>query len=141
MKRSFGILLITTVMVVSAVMTTNVKAQSLTFSQVLLVGSTPQTVPTGKVWKIESYLLNNSNIMVNGASTNCGGTTATSCFYLTAPGGSSTAFYLKPVNASVNPTSQAGYGVTFPVWLPAGSVLATNCTSWYLSVIEFNIVP
>ena len=117
-------------------------AQTLTFSQVLLVGNTAQTVPTGKVWKVESYLLNNSTT-VNNSAGNCvaAGTNPGALFIVAAPGGATYNFMYRPVQANPSSSGQWGFGATFPFWLPAGSQLASNCASWYLSVIEFSINP
>jgi hypothetical protein len=141
MKKSPGIVSIIFFAALIIGLTGNVHGQTLTFSQVLLVSNAPQTVPAGKVWKIESYLINNSSSMVNGGISNCGGSSVAAYMIVTPPGGSATNFLIRPVTVAINATSQAGYGVEFPVWLPAGSALASNCASWYLSVIEFNVVP
>jgi hypothetical protein len=141
MVKSINILCAIVIIAMTGVVTENISAQSLTFSQVLLVGNATQTVPTGKVWKIENYLLNNSATLASNAQTFCGGTATNASFYVTPPGGSATAFFLKPGNFVVNASNQGGYGVVFPIWLPEGTALQSNCASWYLSVIEFSVVP
>lgn len=120
-------------------------AQTLSFSQVLLVDNNTVTVPAGKVWKIEAAVssgLSSSSstgsstpapqevylFYINGAQQNC------TKIQASISGGSS----------SANDRYRIYYGVDndmFPIWLPAGSSLAAGSGINYLSVIEFNIVP
>lgn len=122
-------------------------AQTLSFSQVLLVDNNTVTVPAGKVWKIEAAVssgLSSSSatgystptpqevylFYINGAQQNC-----------TKIQASTTSGY---TNHSSSSQSRIYYGVDndmFPIWLPAGSSLAAGSGINYLSVIEFNIVP
>jgi len=111
---------------------------NLQFNQVLLVSSTVQTVPVGKVWKVESYMQagiavpdmvevgggcaypdRHHPMLVNGQN-----------YYLIngSPGHGSSGTYLAPANL-------------LPMWLPAGTTLKTACSKDVLSVMEFNLVP
>ena len=105
------------------------QSQSLQFSQVLLVSSL-DTVPQGKVWKIVSYLPSSQWI---SAGTNSS---------------SSVNVLINSVESKISQYSMAhvgngGHGeketVPFPIWLPAGTTLepSTNCGS--LSIIEFTV--
>jgi hypothetical protein len=112
---------------------TQLRAQgNLQFNQVKLV-TTVQTVPAGKVWKVESaqysgtaaFLINNA-----GATTvygtmvlNVNGTPIYPNYYLTTSG------------------STYSNSPLFPLWLPTGSTLSAGNGTAYLSVIEFNVVP
>jgi len=119
---------------------------NLQFNQVKLV-STVETVPAGKVWKVESAVFMGGSPICVGTGPNaaCG------------PGNmSSTGFVadmLFQVNGQTNylytnlgqPGSSASYASQgyspFPLWLPGGSTLATSANMRYLNVIEFNIIP
>jgi hypothetical protein len=101
----------------------NSLSQTLEFSQVLLVSSL-DIVPQGKVWKVESALANctshcNASIVVNNENI------YTYVYQTGMPGTSSKA------PAASNPTS-------FPIWLPEGTSLNIGSNVKYISVIEFN---
>ena len=104
---------------------------NLQFNQVKLV-STVETVPVGKVWKVES-------IQYQGGPS----------FYLNTQG-------IRSIEGTLNfqingiviypslhymATNDAVPFQTFPIWLPAGSTLAAGSGTAFLSVVEFNIVP
>ena len=82
------------------------------------------TVPSGKVWKIEAVGVYSSTLTVyfNGA---------TSFIYGGAYSNSSPSGYYRNADAS-------------PIWLPSGSVLGQSCgcggNRWF-SILEFNVVP
>ena len=101
----------------------------LTFNQVLLVPLTSQgdTVPQGKVWKVESALF------YQAMSTS-------------SPTSSYTYFKVDAENVSVSGTMNNNNGGSysyvsniFPVWLPEGTIVAEGNVSMKLSIIEFNI--
>ena len=93
-----------------------VQSQTLQFSQVLLVSST-QTVPANKVWKVESPLPS----WGGGSTTNT--ITIDGNLVVVAIGGSAIS------------------GISFPIWLPAGTTLAGGQNIPRISVIEFTVVP
>jgi hypothetical protein len=106
---------------------------TLQFSRVLLVEQTDQTVPAGKVWKVESYTPSatygthtgspqNHIILVNSQSRIVG---MSAGFNVNYSGGSHAASAFS----------------TFPMWLPAGTVLRASSNVSQLSVIEFNVIP
>jgi hypothetical protein len=103
----------------------NSNAQNqLTFNQVLLVPLTTlgDTVPQGKVWKVESSV---SELLTNGET------------------------YFHVNNNKCNITRSVihignGYAFTgvnpiFPMWLPAGTIVTSGLNVSALSIIEFNI--
>jgi hypothetical protein len=113
-------------------LSSNAQSQ-LTFNQVLLVPLTSQgdTVPQGKVWKVESsvselssngetyFHVNNNKCNITKSITNVGN------LY-----GSSNNSYAY-ANSIVNPI--------FPMWLPAGTIITEGTGVSALSIIEFNI--
>ena len=117
----------------------NVKAQfNLQLNQVLLVGNTTQTVPAGKVWKIESYM--QAGVTINEMVES----TATCNF----PGRhhamivNNQLYYL--INGSPGHGSSGTYmavGNTLPMWIPAGTTLRSSCAADVISVLEFNLTP
>lgn len=94
----------------------NIHGQTLQFSQVLLVSST-QTVPANKVWKVESVMPINQTSIYHQIVVN------------------STTIIVGTTNYS------GSWFHAFPMWLPAGTTLATGTTVFRISVVEFTIVP
>ncbi len=113
--------------------TTFASAQgNLQFNQVKLV-STVETVPAGKVWKVEMAAYNGGNPIL-------------------AAGNLQQFVTIMIISINSNnifiPGSYNNYGYTgasfpsfFPIWLPAGTTLAAGTNVRFLSVIEFNIIP
>ncbi len=106
---------------------------TLQFNRVLLVEQSDQTVPAGKVWKVESYTASstyglhsgtpqNHVILVNNQSRIVG---MSAGFNTNYSGG----------------THGSGQFSSFPMWLPAGTVLRASSNVSQLSVIEFNVIP
>jgi hypothetical protein len=100
----------------------------LTFNQVLLVTLTSQgdTVPQGKVWKVESTV---STVNTNGET------------YFRVNNNKCTI-----TRGYVNNVGNQGYGTAmgltnsiFPMWLPAGTIVTSGLDVSALSIIEFNI--
>ncbi|MBM3171359.1 MAG: hypothetical protein FJZ75_07105 [Bacteroidetes bacterium] len=88
------------------------QAQTLQFSQVLLV-STTQTVPANKVWKVEGIIP----------------TSAIDNYYIS-------------INSSLSHIARFdNVKGALPIWLPAGTTLAAGANVFRVSVIEFTIVP
>lgn len=109
-------------------------AQTLQFSQVKLV-TTQETVPAGKVWKVEGFFPTTYtrftssssiteayvyNFVINGANRPVGATSFM------------TTYFALNLQATT---------IQFPLWLPAGTSLAAGSYVGEISVIEFNIVP
>ncbi|GAB4448724.1 MAG: hypothetical protein OHK0036_04570 [Bacteroidia bacterium] len=105
------------------------QTNNLYFNQVLLVGVTTMTVPANKVWKVEAY--SQGGYYVSGPGTGCGASNYHHGFYVN---GILCGF---PYNQTYN----YGPNSHFPLWLPAGTTLRTECSGDFLSVIEFNVAP
>lgn len=120
------------------------EAQSLSFNQVRLVTAS-ETVPTGKVWKIESVgsnsaqnlsmpsacstLFNSTQIVVNGTTLHV-----------------SARYVYNASNCASSASGGAAIGSTgdltqLPFWLPAGATLAPGTGTGMISVLEFNVNP
>jgi hypothetical protein len=117
---------------------------NLQFNQVKLV-STVETVPTDKVWKVESAAYNGGAPFANSSS-NYGfpGVTLQNRGFESimsySVNGQLIYFPVSYAIGSAQLTSVDGVA-HFPLWLPAGSTLAAGTNMRYLSVIEFNIIP
>ena len=98
----------------------DIKAQgNLQFNQVKLV-SASDTVPANKTWKVESILYSadhasTASILLNNQ------TVFTRSYYVS--------------------NGQSVWEMSFPFWVPAGTVLAAGSNVRKISIIEYNIVP
>jgi len=120
---------------------------NLQFNQVKIISNTdaPQTVPVGKVWKIESVFANDQDVYAASTSganqsffTACGVPSAWYFYY-----GRYLAINNIPISFGVH--SSGEQMTQLPIWVPAGSTICT-CTNSSLcakgySAIEFNIIP
>lgn len=114
---------------------------SLQFNQVKLV-TTQETVPAGKVWKVESVIYNipeSSYPLATNTSSSCGSSYLRN-YSIEVDGVATKVGFLDGVNS----TSSYNYFYmtsSLPIWLPAGATLSGGPCSNKISVIEFNIVP
>jgi hypothetical protein len=111
---------------------------NLQFNQVKLVGTTLETVPSGKVWKVESATYTGGQAFPINSETNYA-SYASMSFYLN--GIQNYEGYFTSVRYGsvwVNSTNNQS---TFPLWIPAGSTLKAGSNMNSLSVIEYNIIP
>jgi len=117
----------------------NVSAQTLQFSQVLLVTSS-ETVPAGKVWKVEG--VNYSSTLPNTAVTSSTSSITSSNFdaSIVVNGQSTPAFAMRS-RALYSTPSNLIWEKSWPLWLPAGTTLAPGTNVASLSVIEFTVIP
>ena len=135
------------------------KAQgNLQFNQVKLV-TIQETVPVGKVWKIESALSgeeryptsgttlpsNSRFILVNGTSV-CVHEEHVATTGVGFNGCCGGGFWMNNVGMAVNSTPPVLVQVTsqptkLPLWLPAGTTLSVGTKVSSISVVEFNIIP
>jgi hypothetical protein len=113
---------------------------NLQFNQVKLVNSLT-TVPTNKVWKIESVLNGNNPQWTASAP-------LPSCVMSISL--NDTNICISQMNLYRNgnflnnsaAASESAINCTnLPIWIPAGSTLNIGYNSIYISVIEYNIVP
>jgi hypothetical protein len=105
---------------------------NLQFNQVKLV-STIETVPVGKVWKVEAAF---GDALLSNCSTQPMHRILVNNNQLTVSNVSSVGF-----NNYCNGWQGTVCVTTFPFWLPAGSTLAISSNVVSISVIEFNIIP
>jgi hypothetical protein len=131
---------------------------NLQLNQVKLV-TTVETVPVGKVWKIESALTgeeryptsgttlasNSRFILVNGTSI-CVHEEHVATTGVGFNGCCGGGFWMSNVGMAVNSTTPVLVQVTaqptkLPLWLPAGTTLAAGTKVSAISVLEFNIIP
>ena len=120
---------------------TVIQAQgNLQFNQVKLV-TTLETVPAGKVWKVESVIYNIPQTTSGYQTTNGG------CSYSTYE---STAIEVAGTPTKVGQGTQAAsysnlaytHSYTIlPLWLPGGATLSGGTCLNKVSVIEFNVLP
>ena len=104
---------------------------NLQFNKVKLIGATPDTVPIGKTWKVESAIYSAEIASI----TNSPGIPTDIAI-----------IYLNGVRVAIRKSSTLSWGGSgsiiweqqFPIWLPAGTILQTGNSVLYLSVIEFN---
>jgi len=111
---------------------------NLQFNQIILVSNTVQTVPVGKVWKVESYMqagIAAPDLIESGGTCNFSDRhhpmVVNGQFYFLingSPGHGSSGVFLAVSNI-------------LPMWLPAGATLKTVCSKDVLSIIEYNLVP
>ena len=110
---------------------------NLQFNQVLRIGNSAQTVPVGKVWKVETYMQANTYISEFVEYPGCNSPDRQHPFLINA-----VPYY--QINGSPGHGSSGimmAVGNLFPLWLKSGEVLQTTCPNNFLSVIEYNIVP
>lgn len=104
---------------------------NLEFNQVKLIAAS-ETVPTNKVWKIESVLYLPHNF-TSGTST------VNNEIILN---GTNIIVRTLKISSIIN---QGAYSLvweqTFPIWLPAGSTVASSTGVFGISVIEYNLIP
>ncbi len=109
---------------------------NLQFNQVVIVNDQVQTVPAGKVWKVESYQQQQVSISTSFPTTGCSDLARPRPYLID--------------NIQYHNIEGIGHGNTsfastaknnFPFWLKAGQTLKTSCPGDILSVLEFNIVP
>jgi len=112
--------------------------------------STQETVPVGKIWKLENYrptvsLANDLNRLSNQAT--AGGAKN---FVILVNG---TPVYLqttltREVGRNDGYWNQDGYATSSdfkifdaPIWFPAGTTLAASTNVGFIGVMEFNVIP
>ena len=135
------------VFLIFGVLISQVSAQTLEFGSVRLVGTNAETVPAGKVWKVVKAIPSQS---ISRSTSTSYSTPSTSSVFACLINGQSVP--LTRVDAGVttgrtgSSSSQAAVYQNlntdmFPFWLPAGSTLEASAGLFYLSVIEFTVVP
>lgn len=109
---------------------------NLQFNQIVMVTDIQQTVPSGKVWKIESYRQQQVGYSTTTPTTGCSDLSRARPYFID--------------NYQYHDIEGVGTGVasyphtaknSFPIWLKAGQVVKTSCPGDFLSIVEFNITP
>ncbi len=124
-------LFVCTVFLFAFFFATQSSAQSLQFSRVVLVTNL-QTVPAGKVWKVESAMLTASMGINTGTSSYQSHTAV-----LRVDGQS---INLRHTFGNANGVHSQELS-RLPMWLPAGTTLEPSTNVGQISVIEFTVVP
>lgn len=114
---------------------------NLQFNQVKLVTAI-ETVPVGKVWKIESVIYHIGQTSSGVQSTN-GGCNNSAYYESTAIeiAGTPTKVGQGTQAASYSSLSYTHSYTILPLWLPSGTTLSGGTCLNKISVIEFNIIP
>lgn len=117
---------------VAFVAITKAQNSELKFNQIKMV-STSETVPSGKVWKVEAALAGNG--LHNGSST------IEVVKTITVNGNDVVIAGRSYATQSSDGNQSYGNYTKFPFWLPAGATLAAGSGVFEISVMEFNVVP
>jgi hypothetical protein len=118
-------------LIASIACTKETKAQTLLFSKALLVTSA-DTVPAGKIWKVESAPAS-TTLGINSSSTAAQGNANVILV-------NGIALYIKSTWGS-SYSSSAISATDLPIWLPEGTTLAAGTNTAMVSVLEFTVSP
>jgi hypothetical protein len=108
-------------------------AQNLQFNQVIDVGNQIQTVPTGKVWKIESILYSSPIGSVSSSLTQND--------QILIDGNLVTVRSARSGNGGYNGASYFVWEQKLPIWLKEGTTVQTSTNVYKISILEFSIIP
>lgn len=116
-------------------------SQTLEFSQVKLV-SAEETVPSGKVWKIENILPTTRLTSTAGTGSSIATATTTQSFKVDG----TIIYYATSDSRGTKYGNETGFtssafSLSGPIWLPEGTKLEVATGIYALSVIEFTVVP
>ncbi|MCF8329893.1 MAG: hypothetical protein K9I37_06110 [Crocinitomicaceae bacterium] len=114
---------------------------NLQFNQVKLV-TAQETVPVGKVWKVESVIYNiaeGSTTYQTGNYGNCTSSDYNSAAIIVA--GTPTKVGQGTTPLAYSSGAYVHSYTILPIWLPAGTTLSGGICLNKISVIEFNITP
>ena len=115
-------------------------AGNLQFNRVILVGASADTVPVGKIWKIESVL--SSNQLAPGLPANNVAQEKTNILQIKINTNViAISAWLENVYSSYRGHSAFGQITELPIWLPAGTSVENASNATYISILEFNIIP
>jgi hypothetical protein len=118
-------------------------SQNLQFGKTKLIESKTDTVPAGKVWKVESFIYSKT---VTDCPT---GASSINISDSIAINGNKLAVRVQRFSG-LHDNWRYGYGWSpefflweqkTPMWFPAGTTLATGRGVLYISVLEFNDIP
>jgi len=116
------------------------KAQgNLQFSQAKLV-NTIDTVPSGKVWKIESIIYSSSIVDAAGQfGIGCNSNSLSDNIIIN--GNSVTVRKSSSAACSNNGATALLWEQKLPIWLNQGNTISSSSGVLYINVLEFNIAP
>jgi len=118
---------------------------NLQFSKVKLISNIQDTVPNGKVWKIESFIFSQSIPNCTGSTTvnqdefikiNGQNISVRSSRFLSG-------YFWQGGPGGWNATPNSDYNIweqKLPLWLPSGTSLSSDNGVLYISAIEYNVV-
>jgi hypothetical protein len=106
---------------------------NLQFNQVKMIGATTETVPVGKVWKVESIIYSASVGPVSASLTQDD--------FIKINGTNIAVRSARSGNGNYNGASYHVWEQTLPMWLIEGTTLQTFTNVYRISVIEYNVVP
>jgi len=109
---------------------------NLVFFQVLKIVDVDQTVPVGKVWKLESYHQQTVGISTSSPTTGCADLSRPRPYFID----NTPYHHLVGIGNGVS-TFASTANNEFPIWLGAGRSVRTSCPGDFISVIEFSIIP
>jgi len=109
---------------------------NLQFNQIVIVGAADQTVPAGKVWKVESYQQQQVSISTNFPTTGCADLSRPRPYYI-----DNVPFYNIETAGNGNSSYSSIAKNNFPIWLKTSQTVRTSCAGDFISIIEFNSVP
>lgn len=122
---------------------TNAQGQNLQFGKTKLVDSKTDTVPAGKIWKIESFVYSKTlaDCPGSGATVNISDSIVLNGNKLSVRAQRFAGLVdWRNWNTSPSPEFLVWEQKT-PMWLPSGTTLAAGRGVLYISVLEFKDVP
>jgi hypothetical protein len=112
---------------------------SLEFNQIKQVVNVQETVPAGKVWKVEGVMYNRGiPAPFCTGSTSCGNTNQVD--QITVDGQNIVVREFES-RGDYDQVNTVIWESKFPLWLGAGSTLQASTGVYAINVIEFNILP
>jgi hypothetical protein len=133
-------LTITVMMLLIGLASSSLAQGNLQFDQVVTVRDVSETVPVGKVWKVESYQQSSVVAYRSSFANNCSDLQKLRPYYIDG-----NIYY--DIGSITQVTPQSNNGTVwmvpenkFPVWLKEGQTAKTTCSVDFLSIIEFNVV-
>lgn len=143
MRNSILILLKSTLLLGLLVVSQNLVAQNLQFGKTKLIGSKTDTVPTGKVWKLESIIYKQGIVPcpTSGVSIDISDSIALDGTKLMVRAQRFSGLYENINYRYAHAPEFLVWEQKLPMWLPAGTTLAAGRGVFYLSVLEFNEIP
>ncbi len=121
------------------------KAQGdLQFNKVKLI-STQDTVPNGKIWKVESFIFSQTIPNCPSSSTNQDETIKINGQNISVRSSrfmSGFSWGSGPYGWSTAPVSEFNiWEQKLPIWLPSGNIISAEAGVLYISALEYNIIP